>query len=202
MALNILSYENTESSRPTPIDLSQLSCRQVYSCCLKWTPSREEHEPFSASPHATHDTFSACLVIKRYSVGLILRRSFLFYSISRVLMINGEWETEFECSSCCKPAFLRVSLVRIQGLDQRIIVGVPTLQRNFDLYFPRKGIARPQFRHSCACEPIYSIPTIGPTIFLQQNRQTDHGNIHYKSLTETWTYWDCGRAVPFLGMFF
>ncbi len=30
------------------------------------------------------------------------------------------------------------------------------------------------------------IPSIGPPIFLQQNRQTDHGNIMYKSLTETW----------------
>jgi hypothetical protein len=33
------------------------------------------------------------------------------------------------------------------------------------------------------------ILTIGPPIFLQQNRQTDRGN------------WDCGRAVPFLGIF-
>ncbi len=58
-----------------------------------------------------------------------------------------------------------------------------TLQRNFDLCIPRKEIARPQsqFPHLCACErSIYS--TIGPPIFLQQNRQTD---TVYKSITET-----------------
>jgi hypothetical protein len=46
-----------------------------------------------------------------------------------------------------------------------------TLQRNVDLYIPRKGIARPHVSVSDL-----NIPTIGPPIFLQQNRQTYRGN--------------------------
>jgi hypothetical protein len=45
----------------------------------------------------------------------------------------------------------------------------------------RNCAAQSQFPHLCACErSIYS--TIGPSIFLQQNRQTD---TVYKSITET-----------------
>jgi|688.fasta_scaffold234392_1 hypothetical protein len=49
-----------------------------------------------------------------------------------------------------------------------------------NLCVPKKGIAWPQspFLHSYICERfIYSIPRIGPHIWLQQNRQIDPGNI-------------------------
>jgi hypothetical protein len=54
----------------------------------------------------------------------------------------------------------------------------PALQRNLDLCIPRKGIGRPQsiFHIHVSVSDLY-IPTFGPTIFLQQNRQTDQGNI-------------------------
>ncbi len=53
-----------------------------------------------------------------------------------------------------------------------------TLQRQFRLYIPFLGIARPQtqFPHSCVCERcIYSQDM--STYFLQQKRQTHRGNI-------------------------
>ena len=56
---------------------------------------------------------------------------------------------------------------------------VPTLQRNLDLCFPRKAIARPLsqfFPIDMSVSDLY-IPTFGPPIFLQQNGQTDQGNI-------------------------
>jgi hypothetical protein len=54
---------------------------------------------------------------------------------------------------------------------------------------PRRGIARhkSQFPHSCVCQRfIYSIPTIGLPILLQENC----GPILdiYKSLTDTWVW--------------
>ncbi len=55
-----------------------------------------------------------------------------------------------------------------------------TLQRQFRLYIPFLGIARPQtqFPHSCVFERfIYSQDQ--STYFLQQNRQTHRGNISF-----------------------
>jgi hypothetical protein len=57
---------------------------------------------------------------------------------------------------------------------------VCTLQRQFRLYIPFPGIARPQpqFPHSCVFERfIYSQDQ--STYFLQQNRQTHRGNIYF-----------------------
>ena len=58
----------------------------------------------------------------------------------------------------------------------------PTLQQKSHLCIPRKEIARPQsqFPHSCVCVTVSHlyIPRISPHIFLQQNRQTDFGNIY------------------------
>ncbi len=75
-------------------------------------------------------------------------------------------------------------------------------QRKSHLYIPRKGIVRPQsrFPHSCvcACERFYS--RIGPCIFLQQNRQTVVG-IYNRSQTHKCGNCDCGRPLPFLGIF-
>ncbi len=42
----------------------------------------------------------------------------------------------------------------------------------------------PNFYNHVSVSDLY-ILTIGPPIFLQQNRQTDRGSILYKSLTET-----------------
>ncbi len=53
----------------------------------------------------------------------------------------------------------------------------PTLQRKSHLCIPRKGIARPQSQFTLSCVSDLYIPIIGPNIFLQQNRQTDPGNI-------------------------
>ncbi len=57
------------------------------------------------------------------------------------------------------------------------------------LCIPKKGISRPQsqFSHSCVCDRfIYSQDRSTHFIVLQQNRQTNHGNTLYKSLTDTW----------------
>ena len=59
-------------------------------------------------------------------------------------------------------------------------VRAPTLQRQFRLYIPFLGIARPQplFPQSCVCERfIYSQDR--STYFLQQKRQTHRGNIKF-----------------------
>ncbi len=64
-------------------------------------------------------------------------------------------------------------------------------------------MARPQlqFPHSVSVTDLY-IPTFGPSIFLQQNRQTDQGNTYRNSSkTHECRNWDCSRAVPFLGIF-
>jgi hypothetical protein len=55
-----------------------------------------------------------------------------------------------------------------------------TLQEKFHFCIPRKGFARPQsqFSHSCVRERfVQYIHRIGLHIFLQQNRQTDRGNL-------------------------
>ncbi len=56
----------------------------------------------------------------------------------------------------------------------------PALYQKSDLCIPRNETARPcsGFLHSCICERfILYIPRIGLPIWLQQNRQTDPGNI-------------------------
>ncbi len=64
-------------------------------------------------------------------------------------------------------------------LDLQSLFGlhVHTLQQESHLCIPRKGIARPQsqFLH-VSVNDLY-IPRIVPHIFLQQNKQTDRGNI-------------------------
>jgi hypothetical protein len=53
-----------------------------------------------------------------------------------------------------------------------------TLQRKSPLCIPFLGIARPQpqFQHSCVCEQFIQSQDWS-TYFLQQNRETDVGNI-------------------------
>ncbi len=76
----------------------------------------------------------------------------------------------------------------------------PILQRQFRLYIPFLGIARPQpqFPHSCVFERfIYSQDQ--STYFLQQNRQTHPGNIHIiRSQTHECENWDWVPDIPFL----
>ncbi len=54
-----------------------------------------------------------------------------------------------------------------------------SMKKKSQLCIPRKGIAwsQSQFPQSCACERCVYIPRISPHIFLQQNSQTDRGNI-------------------------
>ncbi len=85
-------------------------------------------------------------------------------------------------NGCQGPGVLKVE--KSMGRIKRILLG-DLLRYNWtdwlvDLCIPRKGIAQPQsqFPHSCVCEQsTVFIPTIGPPIFLLQNRQTDHGNM-------------------------
>jgi hypothetical protein len=89
-----------------------------------------------------------------------------------------------------------------------------------------KSIVEPQMRAHCNENPIYVflfwelrdlspnfyicvsvsdlyIPRIGPpTCFLQQNSQIDRGNtVFNRSQTHACGNWDCGRTIPFLGIF-
>ncbi len=76
------------------------------------------------------------------------------------------------------------------------------LQRNFDLCIPRKGAARPQSQlpHSCVCG----------RFMYSHDRSTYFPAVEYAD--RSWKYinrtpkhkcrnWDCGRAVPFLGIY-
>jgi hypothetical protein len=86
---------------------------------------------------------------------------------------------------CVKSSIILWKLTQIfclQHIKNKIIYYfvkfVTTLQRQFRLYIPFLGIARPQpqFPHSCVFERfIYSQDQ--STHFLQQNSQTHHGNI-------------------------
>ncbi len=55
---------------------------------------------------------------------------------------------------------------------------------------------------SFMCLWVIYIQRICPHIFLQQNRQTDHGNICInRSQTHDCGNWDWGRSIPYLGIF-
>ncbi len=78
------------------------------------------------------------------------------------------------CAASSSPNFL----IHVSVSDFYIPRIVHTLQRKSHLCIPSLGIARPQpqFPHSCVCERfIYSQDR--STYFLQQNRETDGGNI-------------------------
>jgi hypothetical protein len=75
------------------------------------------------------------------------------------------------------------------------------LQRNFDLCIPGKGTERPQspFPHACVCKRfIYSHDrsTYFPAAEYA-DRWWEYINRTQKHECRTW---DCGRAVPFLGI--
>ncbi len=77
-----------------------------------------------------------------------------------------------------------------------------TLQRNFDFVFPEKELRglSPNFHIHVSAGDLY-IPVIGPPIFLQQNMQTDGGNISivHRNMNVPMN-WDCSRSVPFRGI--
>jgi hypothetical protein len=82
----------------------------------------------------------------------------------------------------------------------------PALQRtntqNSKQIFPEKLIVWPQsqFRHSCVCERfIYSQER--STYFLQQNRPDRLWEYINRSQAHECVNWDCGCAIPFLGIF-
>ncbi len=68
--------------------------------------------------------------------------------------------------------------------------------------FPEKELRglSPSFHSHVSVSDLY-IPTFGPPILLQQNRQTNQKNIYInRSEKHECRNWDCGRAVPFLGI--
>jgi hypothetical protein len=76
-----------------------------------------------------------------------------------------------------------------------------TLQRKSYLCIPRKGIARPQSQcpRSCVCERfIYSQDR--STYFAAAEKA--FWKYMYRSQTHECGNWDCGRAIPVLGIFF
>ncbi len=66
------------------------------------------------------------------------------------------------------------------------------------IFWELRGLS-PNFHIHVSLSVLY-IPMIGHHILLQQNRQTDCGN-KYRSQTHECGNWDCGHAVPFLGIF-
>ncbi len=69
--------------------------------------------------------------------------------------------------------------------------------------FPEKElrVLSPNFHIHVSVSDLY-ISTIGPFIFLQQNMQTDRGNTYIiRTQTHECRNWDCGRSVPFLGIY-
>jgi hypothetical protein len=77
-----------------------------------------------------------------------------------------------------------------------------TWQRKSHFYIPFLGIARPHpnFHLHVSVSDLY-IPRIGPHIFLQQNMQIDRGEYINRLQTHECGNWDCGQAIPFLGIF-
>jgi hypothetical protein len=75
------------------------------------------------------------------------------------------------------------------------------LQRKSHLCIPFLGIVRPQFQfpHSCVCDR-FICSQDRSTYFLLQNRQITCENIN-RSQTHECGNWDCGHAIPFLGIF-
>ncbi len=95
----------------------------------------------------------------------------------------------------------RVSITLL--LDPEVIqLELGTAQRKSHLCIPGKEIARPQsqFPYSCFCDRFLYSHDRSTYTFLQQNRQTDHGNINRYQKHEC-RHWDWGRAVSFLGIF-
>ncbi len=87
------------------------------------------------------------------------------------------------------------------GVGVVLCMFLSTLQQSYHLCIPSKGIARPQsqFPHSCA---IYKfLGSVHTHIFLQQNRQTDCGNVLIAPQTHECGNWDWGCASRFLGIF-
>ncbi len=70
-----------------------------------------------------------------------------------------------------------------------------TLNRNFDLCIPRKGIARPQsqFPHSCVCERSTDRSTYFPAAE-QTDQLWEYINRSQKHVCRNW---DCGRTALF-----
>jgi hypothetical protein len=89
---------------------------------------------------------------------------------------------------------------RVRNVPQ-LIPPEPTLQRNFDLYIPRKETARPEFlfQHSCVCER-FIYPHDRSTYFSAAeyaDRSWEYINCTQKHECRNR---DCGRAVPVLGI--
>ncbi len=78
--------------------------------------------------------------------------------------------------------------------------GLSRTAKKIRFMYPRKETAQgPNFHIHVSMRDLH-IPTIGPPIFLQPNRQTDPGNILSRSQKHERRNWVWGRAVSFLGI--
>ena len=99
-------------------------------------------------------------------------------NISLTLYTNGFFGSVLKSPIQIGTLSVNNSVTNISRLGTFKQWNMHTLQRQFRLYIPFLGIARPQpqYPHSCVCERfIYSQDL--STYFLQQKRQTHRGNI-------------------------
>ncbi len=89
------------------------------------------------------------------------------------------------------------------GKKAQLPVTAKTQYRKFETNIPRKGIARPQsqFPHSYVCERF--INSHDRSAYSAAGKYVDRSweYIHVnRSQTHECGDWDCGRAIPFLGI--
>jgi hypothetical protein len=74
-----------------------------------------------------------------------------------------------------------------------------TQYRKFETNIPRKGIARPQFRHSCVCDSVCDY-SYDRSAFSTAGKYVDR-SWEYINLSQTHEcgIWGWCRAIPFLG---
>ncbi len=77
------------------------------------------------------------------------------------------------------------------------------LQRQFRLYIPFLGIARPQpqFPHSCVCERFIYSQDRSTYIFPPAEKADPSWKYIIRSQTHEFGNWDWGPDIPFLGIF-
>ncbi len=109
---------------------------------------------------------------------------------------NITWRVSARCTTCLSVLKVHPKSCIYENLSCCFLFA---LQRKSHLCIPFLGIARPkpQFPHSCVCEPfIYSQDR--STYFLHRQIDQEYRN---RSQTLECGNWDCGRVTPFLGIF-
>jgi hypothetical protein len=121
-------------------------------------------------------------ILKQVEV-LIFRRNYLHLS---KYLNSISWTSPFKSRTSKNNVFtILSSLLVLHRLCLKLIYC--TLQRKSLLCIPRKGVSQPQtqFPHPCVCERWIHIFSGSVHIFLQENRQTDRGNI---STAQIWMW--------------